>query len=79
MKRLPHPAYSPDIAPSDFFLFGYVKEQQKGMQFEDSAALLSNIQEIFENMENGVLIRVFEEWITRLMWVIDHNGEYYHT
>jgi hypothetical protein len=26
-KRLSHPAYSPDIAPSDFFIFGYLKEK----------------------------------------------------
>jgi hypothetical protein len=25
-KRLPHPVYRPDLAPSDFFLFGYLKE-----------------------------------------------------
>jgi hypothetical protein len=25
MKQAPHPPYSPDLAPSDFFLFGYVK------------------------------------------------------
>lgn len=24
MKRLEHPAYSPYLAPSDFFLFGYL-------------------------------------------------------
>ena len=28
-KRAPHPAYSPDIAPSDFFLFRYMKEMLK--------------------------------------------------
>jgi hypothetical protein len=26
-KRLPHPIYSPDIAPSDFFIFEYLKEK----------------------------------------------------
>ena len=29
-KRAPHPAYSPDIAPSYFCLFGYMKEKLKG-------------------------------------------------
>ena len=28
-KRAPHPPYSPDIAPSDFFLFGYTKTKLK--------------------------------------------------
>ena len=26
IKRLPHPPYSPDLAPSDFFLFGHLKK-----------------------------------------------------
>jgi hypothetical protein len=26
LKRLPHPLYSPDISPSDFYLFGKVKD-----------------------------------------------------
>jgi transposase len=29
----PHPPYSPNLAPSDFFLFDYVKERLKGMVF----------------------------------------------
>ena len=28
-KRAPHPAYSPDIAPSDFYLFGFLEEKLK--------------------------------------------------
>jgi hypothetical protein len=29
LRLAPHPPYSPDLAPSDFFLFGYVKERLK--------------------------------------------------
>jgi hypothetical protein len=28
-----HPPYSPDLVPSDFFLFDFVKERLKGMVF----------------------------------------------
>jgi histone-lysine N-methyltransferase SETMAR len=31
MKQAPHPRYSPDLAPSDFFLFGYVKGKADGI------------------------------------------------
>jgi transposase len=27
LKRAPHPPYSPDLTPSDFYLFGDVKHQ----------------------------------------------------
>ena len=33
-QRAPHPPYSPDLAPSDFFLFGYVKEKLGGQSFK---------------------------------------------
>jgi hypothetical protein len=29
LRLAPDPPYSPDLAPSDFFLFGYVKERLK--------------------------------------------------
>ena len=32
-ELLPHPPYSPDLAPSDFFLFPKLKEQLKGIHF----------------------------------------------
>jgi hypothetical protein len=33
MLSLPHPLYSPDLAPSDFFLFPKMKMQLKGRRF----------------------------------------------
>jgi hypothetical protein len=33
--RMPQPPYSPDLAPCDFFLFGYLKSQLEGKAFFD--------------------------------------------
>jgi histone-lysine N-methyltransferase SETMAR len=77
LTRVPHPAYSPDLAPSDFFLFGYMKERQKGKMFKDTEALLLNIREIFENMDLGLLERVIQSWISRLRWVLVNGGRYF--
>jgi histone-lysine N-methyltransferase SETMAR len=27
LKRMPHPAYNPDLSPCDFFFFGYLKDK----------------------------------------------------
>jgi hypothetical protein len=35
MKSAPHPPYFPDLAPSDFYLFRYVKMCLAGLSFED--------------------------------------------
>ena len=45
LSVLPHPPYSPDLAPSDFFLFGYLKEKLKGKHFPDGVGLLESIVE----------------------------------
>jgi hypothetical protein len=43
MKTAPHPLYSPDLAPSDLFLFGYVKRKLMGHQAGNAAKLLVRI------------------------------------
>lgn len=41
---LPHPAYSPDLAPSDFHLFPTMKSFLKGKHFLDDEGLISEVQ-----------------------------------
>lgn len=77
-KRAPHPPYSPDISPSDFYLFGYLKNKLEGEEFEDPNELLSKIIEILNSISKETLMAVFEEWIKRCEWVIKHKGDYYH-
>jgi histone-lysine N-methyltransferase SETMAR len=33
LKVTPHPPYSPDLAPSDYCLFGYMKDELKSLLF----------------------------------------------
>jgi hypothetical protein len=40
---LEHPPYSPDLAPSNFFLFPNVKEILKGRHFDDTDDIRSNM------------------------------------
>jgi hypothetical protein len=42
MTVLEHPAYSPDLAPIDFFLFPKIKEILKGSHFDDIDDIRSN-------------------------------------
>lgn len=37
---LPHPPYSPDLAPSDFHLFGPLKDALRGTRFEDDEGVI---------------------------------------
>jgi hypothetical protein len=55
-----HPPYSPDLAPSHFFLFGYIKEHLKGMVFPSAEELLDAIGEVVTGIESETLTAVFE-------------------
>ena len=41
---LPHPPYSPDLAPSDFHLFPTMKLFLKGKRFSDDESLISEVK-----------------------------------
>jgi hypothetical protein len=76
MKSAPHPPYSPDLAPSDFYLFGYVKICLAGLSFEDADQLLAGVEGAIEGIEKMTLQAVFLEWMDRLRKCIVTNGEY---
>jgi len=46
MQLPPNPAYSPDLAPSEFFLFPKIKEILKGRHFDDIDDIRSNTQQL---------------------------------
>lgn len=76
IKKVPHPPYSPDIAPSDFFLFGYIKEKLQGCSFGTREELLDQIRKILDQIPKDTLNQVFSEWERRLLEVIETNGNY---
>jgi len=41
---LKHPPYSPDLAPSDFHLFGPMKEHLRGQMFADDDEVMEAVQ-----------------------------------
>jgi hypothetical protein len=76
MKMAPHLPYSPDLAPSDFFLFGYVKGMLMGYQSGSAAELLVRVHMILAEIPREALNMVFLEWMQRLQKCIDSDGEY---
>jgi transposase len=58
LKRVRHPPYSPDLAPSDFYLFGYVKHQLRGHEFTEGPELVSAISEILNQISIDTSVEV---------------------
>jgi hypothetical protein len=75
IKMTPHPICSPDLAPLDFDIFGYVKQLLAGQEFPDRKSFLGAINEMLREIEQVTLKRVFLEWMGRLRRYIDTRGE----
>ena len=44
-ELIPHPAYSPDLAPSDFFLFPNLKKDIRGLYFRSDEEVVTAVEE----------------------------------
>jgi hypothetical protein len=76
-QRVLHLHYNPGRAPSNFFLFSYMKEKLRGTSFTARDDLIFAIWHIFSEIPEMVLKNVFTNWITRLSWVKTKSGKYY--
>jgi hypothetical protein len=61
MRMAIHLPYSPDITPSDFYLFGHMKGRLIGESFEMGENLFSAVEVILGTLEKSILNRVFLE------------------
>jgi len=76
VPRLVHPSYSPDLAPCDFFLFGYVKTCLEGIVFESTEELIQTTTQLLRSIPQHMFENVYREWVSRLERCIGLNGEY---
>jgi len=74
---LEHPAYSPDLAPNDFFLFPKIKEILKGRHFEDIDDIRINITAALKAIPQNQFQNLFEGWTRRWHRRIASQGEYF--
>jgi hypothetical protein len=77
LEIAPHPPYSPDLAHSDFFLFGHIKNALEGDKFPSEEALLAAIHSVLSNLTGDTLRAFFAKWIERLNCVALTESHYY--
>ncbi|GFO37225.1 histone-lysine N-methyltransferase SETMAR [Plakobranchus ocellatus] len=73
---LPHPAHSPDLAPSDFHLFGPLKRHLGGMAFETEDDLISELRNCFDNLYVDFFRMGINSLLSRWQKCIDLHGDY---
>jgi hypothetical protein len=65
-RRVPHPAYSQDLASNDFFLSGTVKAELQNYEIHSREDLILAIRAIVDKISKETLISVYVSWIERL-------------
>jgi hypothetical protein len=68
--------YSPDLAPSDFYLFGCIKQVLFECEFTDWDLFLQEIRDILGGIKKATLDSVFCNWMERLHQFSAMGGEY---
>ena len=75
-ELLQHPPYSPDLAPSDFWLFPHLKKFLRGKHFSSNEEVIAVVEEYFA----GLAESHFHDGINKLedRWTkcIDLMGDY---
>lgn len=75
-ELLPHPPYSPDLAPSDYHLFAELKKPLRGVRFED----LNDVKRAINRWIRDTPKKFFDEGLKKLVprWqkCVAMNGDY---
>ena len=70
-----HPPYSPDLAPSDFWLFGHLKRQL--VTYSDSNSLEQAVTNELRAITEDEYRKTFNKWVDRMKLCINNQGEYF--
>ena len=74
IKTVPHPPYSLDLAPCDFWMVPRLKEKFRGHRFEDGEAIKEAVTEGLDTFTLEDYQRAFMRWLERYNKCIEIGG-----
>ena len=74
---IPHPPYSPDLAPCDFFLFPKMKLKLKGRRFDTIEDIQAETPKVLNTLTEKDFQEVFEKWRRRWDRCLHVGGNYF--
>ncbi|UYV80208.1 hypothetical protein LAZ67_18002015 [Cordylochernes scorpioides] len=75
--QIPHPPYSPDLAPNDFFLYPKLKMKLKGRKFDNVDMIQLESKATLRNLSKSDFISCFDNWKKRWIRCIEAGGAYF--
>ncbi len=72
---LPHPPYSPDLAPCDFWLNDYIKRHLQDQPDENS--LFKAVTEVLNSIPEEEYRKTFKKLLKRYQLCIKNKGDYF--
>ncbi|GFW70968.1 truncated putative DD34D transposase [Trichonephila clavipes] len=75
--QVAHPPYSPDMSPSDFFLFSKINNTLKGHRFQDIETIKQNLTQQLQAITKSEFRKGFEDWKHHWPQSVTANGAYF--
>jgi hypothetical protein len=72
-----HPAYSPDLAKYELFLFPKLKSLLKGTRFQSFEGIHKKTTELLKEISQNDFRRYFKTWKTGTVHYVASNGNYF--
>ena len=76
LRTLPHPPYSPDLAPSDFFLFPKLKDYLKGNRYETDEDVKNAVLSWCRDKTADFFADGIQQVVRRWRLCIERDGDY---
>lgn len=77
VQLVTHPAYSPDLAPCDFFLFPELKKHLRGTRYSSAEKAVEAMNIVLKDMPKKLFQDCFDDWFLRMTKCIDAKGDYF--
>lgn len=73
---VPHPPYSPDLAPSDYHLFRSLKQYLRKKSFKNETDLKNDLSDFFSSRPLSFWKKGIETLPSKWLTVVDNDGDY---
>ena len=72
---LPHPAYSPDLAPSDYFFFLKLKKHLKGNHYDSDEEVVAAVRQWCREQSTEFFADGIRQLVQRWQLCVDRDGD----